>query len=101
MKNKPSVNRRDFLNALGVSVGGAGLVGAGMVAGPHLLQAGEGAKGSIPDTPPNVGHITFHTRAAPVLGEPPLTGHTMAPEEINAKAGLLGKRNIETTTADE
>src|SRR5713226_2331531 len=101
MKNKPSVNRRDFLNALGVSVGGAGLVGAGMVAGPHLLQAAEGAKGSIPDTPFKVGHMTFLTSAAAVLGEPSLKGHTMAAEEINAQGGLLGKRKIETITADE
>src|SRR5262249_39819137 len=101
MKNQLSVNRRGFLNALGVSVGGAGLVGAGMVARPHLLQAAEGAKGSIPDTPLKAGHMTFLTGAGAVLGEPSIKGHTMAAEEINAQGGLLGKRKIETITTDE
>jgi branched-chain amino acid transport system substrate-binding protein len=45
--------------------------------------------------------MTLLTGAGAVLGEPSLKGHTMAAEEINAKGGLLGKRKIETITADE
>src|SRR5947208_11160732 len=98
----PSVDRRDFLGALGVTVGGAGLAGVGLVAGPRLVRAAaEPPKGKIPDTPFKTGHMTFLTSAAAVLGRPSLKGHTLAAEEINAKGGLLGKRKIETITADE
>jgi branched-chain amino acid transport system substrate-binding protein len=45
--------------------------------------------------------MTFLTGPAAVLGEPSFKGHTLAAEEINAKGGLLGKRKIETITADE
>src|SRR6266566_3647750 len=102
MDKTPSVNRRAFLNALGVTAGGAGLAGAGLVGGSQVLRAAqEPAKGRIPDTSYKVGHMTFLTSAAAVLGEPSLKGHTMAAEEINAQGGLLGKRKIETLTADE
>src|SRR5260370_36571814 len=96
-----TVDRRAFLNALGVTVGGTGLVGAGLVAHSQVLKAAENPKGRIPDTPYKVGHMTFLTSAAAVLGEPSLKCHTMAAEEINAPGGLLGKRKIETITADE
>ncbi len=101
MDKTSTVNRRNFLGALGVTVGGTGLVGAGMVAGPKLVEAVEPAKGRIPDTPFKVGHMTFLTSAAAVLGEPSIKGHTLAAEEINAQGGLLGKRKIETIAADE
>ncbi len=102
MDKPAAVDRRKFLGALGVSVGGAGLAGAGMVAGsPAVRAAAEPPKGKIPDTPFKTGHMTFLTSAAAVLGEPSLKGHTLAAEEINAKGGLLGKRKIETITADE
>jgi branched-chain amino acid transport system substrate-binding protein len=45
--------------------------------------------------------MTLLTGAGAVLGDPSLKGHTMAAEEINAAGGLLGKRKIETITADE
>src|ERR671922_1067031 len=45
--------------------------------------------------------MTFLTGPAAVLGEPSLKGHLLAAEEINAKGGILGKRKIETITADE
>ena len=45
--------------------------------------------------------MTFLTGPAAVLGEPSLKGHILAAEEINAKGGILGKRKIETITADE
>src|SRR5713101_1299046 len=96
------VNRRNFLGALGVTVGGTGLAGAGLVAGPQLVKAAtEPPKGKIPDTAYKTGHMTFLTGPAAVLGEPSLKGHILAAEEINAEGGLLGKRKIETITADE
>src|SRR5215475_10039970 len=101
MEKPANAGRRDFLNKLGVTVGGAGLVGAGAVAGPPLLRAAEPAKGKIPDTPFKTGHLTFLSGPGAVLGEASLKGHTLAAEEINAQGGLLGKRKIETITADE
>ena len=102
MDKTTTVNRRNFLSALGVTVGGTGLAGAGMVAGPQLVKAAtEPPKGKIPDTPYKIGHMTFLTGPAAVLGEPSLKGHILAAEEINAQGGLLGKRKIETITADE
>ena len=101
--DKPTdVNRRNFLGALGVTVGGSGLAGAGLMAGPQVLKAAtEPPKGKIPDTPYKTGHMTFFTSPAAVLGEPSHKGHILAAEEINAQGGLLGKRRIETITADE
>jgi branched-chain amino acid transport system substrate-binding protein len=102
MDKPTTVDRRRFLGALGVTVGGTGLGGAGLVAGPQLVKAAaEPPKGKIPDTPFRTGHMTFLTSPAAVLGEPSHKGHIMAAEEINAEGGLLGKRKIETITADE
>src|ERR1041384_1591234 len=104
MEKPPTLDRRGFLGALGVTVGGGSLAGAGLVAAPHLVKAAAEppkAVGKIPDTPYKTGHMTFLTGPAAVLGEPSLKGHTMAAEEINAQGGLLGKRKIETITADE
>ncbi len=96
------MHRRDFLATLGVTVGGAALgVAAGdlAVAGPAFAQ--EPAKGRIPDTPVKFGHITILSGPGAILGAPSLKGHTLAAEEINAAGGLLGRRKIETLTADE
>src|SRR5499425_1410256 len=102
MDKPTTVDRRKFLGALGVTVGGTGLAGAGLVAGPQLVKAAaEPPKGKIPDTPYRTGHMTFFTSPAAVLGEPSNKGHVLAAEEINAQGGLLGKRKIETITADE
>jgi branched-chain amino acid transport system substrate-binding protein len=102
MQKPVTMDRRGFLGALGVSVGAGGAVGAGLVAGQKIAaNAAEPPKGKIPDTPYRTGHMTFLTSAAAVLGEPSLKGHTLAAEEINAKGGLLGKRKIETISADE
>src|SRR6516162_7066895 len=102
MERTSTTSRRGFLNSLGVAIGGAGLAGAGVIGGARVIEAApEPAKGKIPDTPYKVGHMTLLTGAGAVLGEPSLRGHTMAAEEINAKGGLLGKRKIETITADE
>jgi branched-chain amino acid transport system substrate-binding protein len=101
MESTPNLNRRAFLNSLGVTIGGAGLTGA-VVGGAQLVNAAqEPARGKIPDTPYKTGHITFQTGAAALLGEPTLKGHTLAAEEINAQGGLLRRRKIETIVADE
>ncbi len=101
--DKPNeVDRRSFLSALGVTVGGAGLAGGAMVGGSQLVEAQTAPpKGRIPDTPYKTGHMTFITGPAAVLGDPSLKGHILAAEEINAQGGFLGKRKIETITADE
>src|SRR6266542_2315411 len=96
------VSRRNFLTQLGMTTGIA--AAAPLVGGPSLIGRAEAQaqpKGKIPDTPYKVGHMTFHTGAAAVLGEPMYKGHILAAEEINAKGGLLGKRKIETVKADE
>jgi branched-chain amino acid transport system substrate-binding protein len=99
------VSRRNFLTQLGMTAGTvAAATAAPFVGGPSLIGRAEAQaqpKGKIPDTPYKVGHMTFHTGAAAVLGEPMYKGHILAAEEINAKGGLLGKRKIETVKADE
>jgi len=95
------VSRREFLNRLGVTVGGAALGAAGYVAGRAQAEAAEPPKGKIPDTPYKTGHMTFFTGPAAVLGDQAYKGHILAAEEINKQGGLLGKRKIETIKADE
>ena len=77
---------------------------AAATAGPSIMPAfaqSSPPKGNIPSTPLKIGHMTFLTGPAAVLGEPSLKGHILAAEEINAAGGILGKRKIETITADE
>ena len=95
------VNRRDFLNGLGVTVGAAAVGAAGYVAGPRRAAAAEPPKGKIPDKPMKFGHMTFLSGPGAALGSHSLKGHTLAAEEINAQGGFLGKRKIETITSDE
>jgi branched-chain amino acid transport system substrate-binding protein len=101
MSHRPS--RRDFLQSLGVTVGGAAAVTAAglLVPAAAQAQAKSAPKGKILDTPYKTGHMTFFTGPAAVLGEPSYKGHVMAADEINAQGGLLGKRKIETIRADE
>ncbi|MGH7377296.1 MAG: twin-arginine translocation signal domain-containing protein, partial [Candidatus Methylomirabilales bacterium] len=83
--------RRDFLKALGVTVGGTALGASAVpVVAPGKAEAQQKATGTIPDKPYKVGHMTFFTGAAAVLGEPMYKGHILAAEEINAQGGLLG-----------
>jgi branched-chain amino acid transport system substrate-binding protein len=100
--NMPAeVDRREFLRSLGV---GMGSVGAAAAAIPLIgaAQAQTSApKGKIPETPYKIGHMTFFTGPAAVLGEPMYKGQLLAAEEINAAGGLLGKRKIEVLKADE
>ena len=94
------VARRKFLSNLGVTVGAAAAATSVPTISPMAAQTGP-PKGKIPDTPLKFGHMTFLTGPAAVLGEPSLKGHILAAEEINAQGGILGKRKIETMTADE
>ncbi len=94
------VNRRDFLRQLGVTVGAAAVGGVASTVLPQHVEA-QAPQGKIPTTPYKIGQMTFQSGAAAVLGAPMLRGHTLAAEEINAEGGLLGKRLIETITADE
>src|SRR5262245_35297621 len=96
------VNCRDFLGGLGVTVGAALSASAGAalpVVG--VAHAQDKPKGNIPATPYKIGHMTFFTGPAAVLGEPMYKGQLLAAEEINAQGGLLGKRKIEVLKADE
>jgi len=96
-----SIDRRDFLRALGVTVGAVGASAASLpFVGAARAQAPT-PKGNIPNTPYKIGHMTFFTGPAAVLGEPMYKGQLLAAEEINATGGLLGKRKIEVLKADE
>ena len=66
----PVVSRRDFLTQLGVTVGTAAGAAASVVP-PLVGQAhAQQPKGNVPDTPYKIGHMTFFTGPAAVLGEP-------------------------------
>lgn len=96
-----SINRRDFLATLGVTVGSTTLARSSGFLGPGVAFAQEAAKGRIPDKPYKIGHMTFFTGPAAVLGEPSYKGLMLGVEEINARGGFLGKRKIEVLKADE
>src|SRR5436305_777053 len=95
------VNRRDFLAGLGVGMGAALTALPSALPSVGVAHAQEKPKGNIPDTPYKIGHMTFFTGAAAVLGEPMYKGQLLAAEEINAQGCLLGKRKIEILKADE
>src|SRR5262245_59333244 len=95
------VSRRDFLGGLGITVGGALGAAAASVPIVGVAQAQDKPKGNIPSTPYKIGHMTFFTGPAAVLGEPMYKGQVLAAEGINAQGGLLGKRKIEVLKADE
>src|SRR3989442_5195441 len=95
------VNRREFFKQVGVTVGAAalgGLTASALI--PQRAEAQAPAQGKIPDTPYKIGHMTFLSGAAAILGAPMLKGHILAAEEINADGGFLRRRKIETITAD-
>ena len=95
------VSRRDFMNRIGLSVGAALGASAGGFSALGPSPASAQPKGTVPDTPYRIGHMTFFTGAGAVLGEPMYKGQLLAAEEINAQGGLLGKRKIEVLKADE
>jgi branched-chain amino acid transport system substrate-binding protein len=95
-------SRRTFLQALGATIGATSLASqASAFFGPTEARAQQPARGRIPDRPYKIGHMTFFTGAAAVLGEPMYKGLLLAVEEINKAGGLLGKRQIEVLKADE
>src|SRR5499425_327352 len=95
------VTRRSFLNGLGVTVGATFAAASGAVSVAGVAHAQTPPKGNVPATPYKIGHMTFFTGPAAVLGEPMYKGNLLAAEEINAQGGLLGKRKIEILKADE
>src|SRR5262249_39478595 len=95
------VKRRDFLAGLGVGMGAALTAVPGDTPAVGVAHAQGTPKGTFPDTPYKIGHMTFFTGPAAVLGEPMFKGQQLAAEEINANGGLLGKRKIELLKADE
>src|SRR6266849_2803734 len=94
--------RRDFLGQLGVTAAATTLgAGAATMGVAGIAHAQDKPKGTIPNTPYRIGHMTFFTGPGAVLGEPMYKGNLLAAEEINAQGGLLGKRKIEVLKADE
>src|SRR6266508_6795377 len=94
------IDLRYFLRSLGVGAGAA--LGAAAASVPLLgVAQAQAPKGNIPSTPYKIGHMTFFTGPAAILGEPMYKGQVLAAEEINAVGGLLGKRKIEVLKADE
>jgi branched-chain amino acid transport system substrate-binding protein len=92
------LQRRKFLRNLGIGVGAAA---SAPLIGTAQAQTKMTPKGNIPSTPYRIGHMTFFTGPAAVLGEPMFKGQQLAADEINAEGGLLGKRKIELLKADE
>ncbi len=99
MSSQPT--RRDFLSQLGVTTAATFVASAAGVSIAGIAHAQGKPKGTIPDKPFRIGHMTFFTGPGAVLGEPMYKGNLLAAEEINAQGGLLGKRKIELLKADE
>ena len=95
------LDRREFVAGVGITLGAAALGVGGDVAVAGVAAAQDAPKGRIPETPVKFGHITIQSGPGAILGLPSLKGHTLAAEEINAAGGLLGRRKVETLTADE
>ena len=93
--------RRDFLAQLGVTTAAAFGGSAATIGVAGIAHAQVKPKGNIPNKPYRIGHMTYFTGPAAVLGEPMYKGNLLAAEEINAQGGLLGKRKIEILKADE
>src|SRR5260370_28775731 len=91
------VDRRDFLRSLGVGVGASLGAAAGSIPLIGMARAQTPApKGNIPSTPYKIGHMTFFTGPAAVLGQPMDKGHVLPADQINATGGLRGERPIDT-----
>src|SRR5262245_62361550 len=88
------VSRREFFSQLGITVGSAALATTGLpLISAREARAQQQPRGNVPDKPYKVGHMTFFTGPAAVLGEPMYKGHILAAEEINAKGGLLDRKS--------
>ncbi len=95
------VDRREFLRSLGVGAGVAFGAAASSIPVIGMAQAQDKPKGTIPSTPFKIGHMTFFTGPAAILGEGMYKGQVLAAEEINAAGGFLGRRKIDIIKADE
>jgi len=81
-KDEIQQERRGFLKQFGATMGAAGLGAAGLgVAGSRPVHAAA-PKGNIPNRPVKVGHITFLTGAAELLGGPG--------QRVDDRAGCAG-----------
>ena len=65
---KRPLDRRTFLNNLGVTMGAAAAATAGPSIMPAFAQSSP-PKGNIPSIPLKMGHMTFLTGPAAVLGD--------------------------------
>jgi hypothetical protein len=84
------VHRRDFLQALGITVGAAALGATGGSTAPNQAEAQAKAppKGSIPDKPIKIGHMTFFTGPGAVLGEPSYKGTSWLLKRSTPRVGF-------------
>src|SRR5713226_3831151 len=93
--------RRDFLAQLGVTAAATFGASAAGISVAGIAQAQDKPKGTIPDKPYRIGHMTFFTGAPAVLEEAMYKENRLWGNEINAQGRLLGKRRIESLRADE
>ena len=68
------VDRRTFLNRLGVTMGAAATATAGSSIIAAVAQTGL-RESKVPEVPRKMGHMTFLTGPAAALNEPSLKGH--------------------------
>ena len=83
------VTRRDLLKRLGVTIGAAA-ASAGSIVTPKAAEAQQKftPKGNIPNTPYKIGHMTFFTGPAAVLGEPSPTRATSSPPRRSTRQAV-------------
>jgi len=86
------VNRRSFLSSLGVSVGAALATAGGAIPVVGVAHAQDKPKGNIPDKPYRIGHMTFFTGPAAVLGEPMFKGQQLADQRRGRAPGQAEDR---------
>src|SRR5437016_13529931 len=84
------IDRRDFLRSLGVGAGVTLTAAAGSIPVIGVAQAQEQPKGRIPDSHYRIGHMTFFTDPAAVLGDPMYKGQVRATNENNGSGGITG-----------
>src|SRR4029453_12193492 len=81
--SEPELTRRSFLNSLGVTTGATFAAASGAVSFAGVAHAQTPPKGNIPSTPYKIGHMTFFTGPAAVLGEPMHKGNVLPPAKIH------------------
>src|SRR5262247_1087823 len=89
------VSRREFFSQLGITVGSAALAATGVpLISTREARAQQQPRGNIPDKPYKVGHMTFFTGPAAVLGEPMYKGHILAAEAAGTDANVKEMRRL-------